>query len=368
MIGVEESDQNASIREVFDRHMAMIVEACRNADADPVAIILYGGYGRDEGSWFQDEDGAWHPYNDYDVRIIGDRPVPPSRMKAIEAKLLEEIDIRWIDISHRLPKALKGLKPSILNYDLKYASKILYGDGRVLDLIPEIRAESLPMREAQVLYFTRLFTLLGSLDEDGFDHPLKGEASRFFRNQMAKAILAVVDVLLLERGAYDASYRTRVERVAELHRGDEELVSLSLWALEEKLRPQAPTMEPLEVLDLYRAVVRQFLPHMYRALSLRFGRPIRGPRGVEFALRWRPVSLLKRIYGLIRFRSMLTENRLRVQLAQSYIAAAYEEGEGRERHLRRGASLLRAIDAEVPAEMDWNEARVTAARLRLALP
>lgn len=368
MIGTDETDRAASIQEVFERHMALIVEGCRRVDADPAAIVLYGSYGRGEGSWFRDEDGAWRPYNDYDVRIVSERAIPSSRLQTLEANLREDIRIRWLDIGHIRTRALKRLKPSILNFDLKYASRILYGDPQVLGLIPEIDAATLPMREAQVLYFTRLFTLLGSLDQDGFDRRLEGESCRFFRNQMAKAILAVVDVLLLEKGAYDASYRTRVERVAELHPNDEELVSLSRWALGEKMRPRAPIMEPGEVRDLYRAVIRQFLPRMYHALSLRFGRPIGGPRDVEHALKWLPSSLLKRVYWLVRFRGMLTENRLRVQLAQSYIAAAYWKEDGQQTHLRRGISLLRAIDTKVPEQMDWNQARVAAARLRLAIP
>jgi len=212
-----------------------------------------------------------------------------------------------------------------------------------------------------------MWTLLGALERDGFEVGVEGEASRFFRNQMAKAVLAVLDVILLERGAYDASYRTRVERVVGSLAADEPLVPLARWALEEKLRPRAPGMQPAEVRELYEAVRGQYFPRMYHALSVHFDRPIRGADDVAHAVTRRPAAVARRLYWLIRFRGRSMEQRIRMQLAQSYIAAAYGETDPSSGELRRGIALLRALDPSLPARLDWDTARVTAARMRLAL-
>lgn len=329
------------------------------------AIILYGGFGRDEGSWFQDELGTWRPYNDYDICIVTERKASRHELKALEESLAKEIGINWIDLCQLSPDEMKRLRPSIKNYDFKNASKVIYGDSTVLDLIPEIDATTLPMKEAQILYFTRLYTLLGSLDENGLHQNLEGEASRFFRNQMTKAILAVVDVLLLAKGAYHASYRKRVERVAELYPEKVDFLTLSRWALEEKLRPQAPPMTSQEVRKLYESVHAQYLPEMYLALSLRFGKRVTGPKDVEFCMKWCPIILIKRLYWVLKFRSLRMEKQVSVMLAQSYIAAAWTPAGINEDLLQQGGALLRRVDNRISTGLTWDVARIEVARLRM---
>ncbi len=351
--------------ETQERHLRLIVAACRELQPDLTAIILYGGFGRGEGSWYQDEGGAWKPYNDYDVKIVSPRAVPARSLRALAKRLAAEIGIKWVDLGHLCPGQMREMRPSILNYDFKHASKVIYGDPSVLDLIPEMEASALPMKEAQILFFTRLYTFIGSLDENGLDADLAGDASRFFRNQMAKAILAVVDVLLLSKGAYDSSYRKRVERVGVLYPDKEELLGLSRWALQEKLRPQAPRMTADEVRALYAMIHEHYLREMYHALSLRFSRSIGGPQDIEFCMKWRPTHLAKRLFWLARFRGLHMERQLSVMLAQCYLAAAWSPDGIREETLTRGVSLLRQAESQLPRTMTWDQARLAAARLRM---
>jgi len=348
-------------------HLDRIIAGCLTALPDARALILYGSYGRGEGAWFEDDDGSFRPYNDYDVLIVADRTLPKRELDELKQGLLREIGLRWLDVGQKSPAQLRRLRPSILNHDLKYASRVIHGDTAVLDLIPDIPASSLPMKDAQILYFTRLWTFLGSLPPGGVDQDLAGDCARFFRNQMSKAVLAVVDVVLLAHGAYDTSYRTRVERLAALHPEEAALLKLSSWALREKLVPRAPVMNASEVCDLYAAVLQQYRRQMYRALGHHFGRPIRGPEDLERALRWRPVSLLRRAFWLARFRGRLMEKRLDIQLAQSYLVAAYGDDARSEPRLARATRLLRSLDHALPAALSWNDARVAAAKLRMEL-
>ncbi len=350
---------------ILQQHLRLVLKACKELEPNLQAIILYGGFGRDEGSWFQDEQGAWRPYNDYDICIVTERKASSHEVKALEESLAIEIGINWIDLCQLSPDEMKRLRPSIKNYDFKNAAKVIYGDSTVLDLIPEIDATALPMKEAQILYFTRLYPLLGSLDENGLHQNLEGEAARFFRIQMTKAILAVVDVLLLAKGAYHASYRKRVERVAELYSEKTDFLTLSRWALEEKLRPQAPKMKSREVREMYESIHSHYLSEMYRALSLRFGKRITGPKDVEFCMKWLPVSLMKRLYWVLKFRGLRMEKQVSVMLAQSYVAAAWAPDRINEELLWQGGALLRRVDNRISTELTWDGARLEVARLRM---
>ncbi len=347
--------------------IALLVRRCSALVPERTAIILYGGFGRNEGSWFEAKPGMWQPYNDYDVCIITDRKAPNHAVKTLATSLALEIGIHWVDISQLSPRELRRLRPSIKNYDFKNASKVIYGDPTVLGLIPDIDPSTLPMKEAQILFFTRLYPLIGSLDENGVDQDLEGESTRFFRNQMAKAVLAAVDVLLLAKGAYDASYCKRVERVAEVYPEKLDFLELGRWALKEKLRPQAPPMTAREVREMYELVRHHYLTEMYCALSLRFGRRIASPKDIEFCMKWLPVSLMKRLYWVLKFRDLRMGRQISVLNAQSYLAAAWGPDCINEELLRQGVSLLRRVDNRISTGLTWDEARLEAARLRMAV-
>jgi len=353
------------VNKVLKAHKKIIIDHCFSIQPDLTAVILYGSYGQNEGSWFQDISGDWKPYNDYDLCIVSHKRIPAEHLKSLKNTLAKEIGIKWIDLSQFHPDDMKRMQPSILNYDFKNAGKVIYGNSTVLDLIPVIDRADLSMRDAKILFFTRLYTLLGSLGEKGLDIELEGEASRFFRNQMAKAILAVVDVLLLAKGAYDTSYRKRVEQVAKLYTEKEELLELSRWALAEKLRPQAPMMEPKEVRVLYSLVHKHFFAEMYWGLRIYFGKAVNSPEDVEHCMKWHPILIMKRISWIVRFRNFREERRIDVMLAQSYIAAAWSPDGINKNKLSRGIAFLRRADGRVNQQMTWDEARLEAARLRM---
>jgi len=348
---------------IFEQHISLIVKKCMEIGHDIMGIVLYGGYGRGEGSWIAESDGNYRPYNDYDILLIVEDKIPKKQIKCLREDLAKQIKIRWIDIAQKTPSELKKLHPSIYNYDLKYASKLILGDPNILRLIPEIDASSLPLKEGEILYFTRLWTLLGCLDEKGFTIDRNGEEARFFRNQMAKATLAVVDVMLLQKGTYHYSYKERVKRLGGLYPERKEICELAEWALEEKLCPKAPYMKGCEVQALYGKVHYYFHKEMYNFLTRYYGHKISSPITVERHLMWGCVNVIKRVGWIILKRNMNWEKRIRIRLAQSYIAAAYNNDA--EYTLRKGISFIRCFDRSFPQDASWDEARVRIAELRM---
>jgi hypothetical protein len=46
-----------------------------------IAVILYGGYGRNEGGWLVERNGSYKPYNDYDIYLWLKKKIMKKRLK-----------------------------------------------------------------------------------------------------------------------------------------------------------------------------------------------------------------------------------------------------------------------------------------------
>ena len=334
-------------------------------DFQPLSIILYGGYGRGEGSWVWYNNENCVPYNDYDILMILEKKIPEEIIKSIRKKLAQDIGIRWVDIGQKTPKELKKLRPSIYNYDLKYASKVIYGNGQIKNLIPEIDSTKIPLKDGEILFFTRLWTLLGSLDKKGFNVSRKGEDARFFRNQMAKSILAIVDVVLLQKGLYHSSYKERVKRLKGYFEHKKELIELAVWALSEKLKPTSLEMASEEITALYDKIYYQYFKEMYHVLSKYYNRNIENARDLEIIINWGFINLLNRIGWLLLKRNFQMEKQISMNIAQLYIATSYNYGETNDVYLKKGINSLKKINKTIPTNLNWDDARCMAAEMRL---
>jgi hypothetical protein len=362
---IDEENCQRRLQAHLDRIIGRVRESCSSVRS----IILYGGYGRNEGSWYLDDEGRVCPYNDYDLLVISEGQGQLEDCAAMRRQLASEIGIRWMDIATLSVNKLSGLRPTIFSYDLKYASTVVYGDQDVVRLIPDMHAESLSMKESEQLFFTRLWTLLGCLDEEGLSIDRNGDESRFFRNQMAKAVLAVVDVLLLHQKAYTPSYVARVDRVAELYSEKNDLIDLCRWALAEKLRPQAAPMTSRNMAELYEQVHSYFLTEMYAALSVHYGIKIQHPSDIERCIKYNPMNTIKRIGWFAKYRGFRMERQIAINLAQVYLAAAWSPDGIDAALMQRGNDLVaRSSQQSRPmAGPSWDQSRVNVSLARMTL-
>ena len=346
----------------LNHHLEIITTECKKAMKEIISLILYGGYGRDEGSWYLNEKKVWSPYNDYDIVVITNSKTEDYKIERLRKLLAKKIGIKWIDILQLSTGELGELKSSIRNYDIKYASKIFYGDKNILKIIPEIDNTKLPLKEIETLYFTRLYTLLGSLDINGLNQDLKGDKSRFFRNQMAKAVLACADVLLLVKGEYVSSYRERIQKVIKLYPEKKDFLKMAAWALEEKLFPKAPLMKKEEVFNLYLNVHTLFHEEMYKGLTQYYKGLITGPKNIEYYFRKSPYHILKRIYWIIRLRSLNMEKQLLAFVSQSYIAASWTKIGINDNLFTIGLAKLSKARTLQNHNLSWDAARIEACK------
>ena len=239
---------------------------------------------------------------------------------------------------------------------------MLHGDPSLLDKLPEIQVHQISPWEVRKLYFTRLYTLLACVpDREAWSSGLTGESSRFFNYQLAKAVLAACDALLLTTGAYHWTYRQRVDRIADLPGADADTVTLARWALREKLRPTAGPIDGRQLRERYERVRALFQRHMFAALSCLYGRPITDPGDLERATRTSYGDRLRRLAACIRRTPY--QRRIRLGLAQSYLVSA-ATADAPPEILRRGLHWLSKVDAGVRDDWDWRQARRRVLQLR----
>ena len=354
----------AGQQDTLTKHLNCIVQECCHEFETLEAVILYGGYGRGEGSWIEDGDN-WLPYNDYDVVVIVRKKAKADRVVKLRVKLAKMLGIRWVDLSQKTPAQMKWLRPSIYNYDLRNASTTIYGSKKFCESIPFIKASKLPLGEILTLFCTRLWPFMGALGQDGFAQGLSDKEACFFRNQMAKATLAAVDVILLLEGDYDASYRVRVNRACKNPLVSTDDIDLFRWAIGEKLFPLSPKMSGCEVTKLYNKVYKLFSRVMYKGLSTYFGREIVNVYQLEKAYRRNFSTIIYRVLYPLLKQSLKFEKVMLSNIVQFYLFAAYQvDGQVDTNLLRNANYYLLKIKPTLSKSMSWSEACDAIATIR----
>lgn len=253
-----------------DQDLQQIVRAvCALPDAPRIeGIILLGGYGRGEGTPFQDE-GAQKPFNDYDLMVIseplswGRRSDFQERLRKLERQLSEQLDLP-VDLYLHTTETLKCAEPSLMNYEMRQGHQVLYGDENILCLMPMHCMEYPKLEEGTRLLLNRGKLLLDIKLGLGGDVSLERQQVQKFQKFVWKNQLAFGDCILLAHGDYDISYRTKLNRIeAYRHYTDIPdptwMVDHYVKAIEFKFSGKAAL---LEVEDLYRAyseTVRYYL-------------------------------------------------------------------------------------------------------------
>lgn len=363
MYEIEQKKINKDIKTIVNK----VLELCNST---VIAIILYGSYGRDEGAFYADRNGIIHTYNDYDLILIVDEYIDSTILTQIAHLLEEKLDVKWIDISQKKRSKLEKLKLTIFNYDLKYGSRVIYGDKDILDNIPKYKSNEISLKEAETLYFTRLYTFIGTVGDNNFVNGVKDENARFFRNQMAKAILAVVDCLLLVIGKYNYSYKKRVLLLQQYYPEKSSLIELAKWALSEKLNPKDNSFNGQDTKNFYTKILKVYLGEIFFVLSKYHKRKINSTDDIkiarlfslnEFVLRLKYIITTRNIFGYQR--------RVNIDLAQSYIAEAFLKPiDAQNLLLKKSKNIIKMLDSQICLESNnWNDIKQIIADLRLKL-
>jgi hypothetical protein len=184
------------------------------------AMLLGGGYGRGEGGVFRTAEGEI-PYNDLEFYIClkGSEFLNKARF----AKALHEAGARLsqqagIDIEFQLlsMEKLRRSPVTMFYYDLVAGHKWIIGDEPLLDGCKHhLATHRIPLHEATRLLMNRCSGLLFAMERLQRAEFTAEDSDFVFRN-IAKAKLALGDVILVVNGQYHWSCRERHKRLSKL--------------------------------------------------------------------------------------------------------------------------------------------------------
>jgi hypothetical protein len=195
---------------VVRSHLQRVTEELRRAVPGVVAIYLSGGFGRGEGSVAVSE-GGWRPLNDYDVWTVVE---DSQRLKGcdlgpLRASLVDEFRMDGLDLPVLDLRQLRGLGPTLENYEFLHAARLIYGqEVRGRELLHDV--SSVPLYEFVRLVCNRAAGILTS-----FTPGWAGNAA-YRQTQYVKAGIAVGDTLVFLHGSFQPRYRDRRDQLPEV--------------------------------------------------------------------------------------------------------------------------------------------------------
>lgn len=202
---------NPETEATITRHMERAVDAILARAPDVTAILLTGGFGRGEGTVASGESGD-RVCNDYDLLAVGG---DGAGLVGLGDELASEFGIEFVDVGHQA--RMEACEPiTQLAFDLRHGSTVIWGDPRALDRLPCFAPTEVSPAEGFYLLGNRLGGLALAL-EAAPGGPFA--ASAFVTHQIAKYLIAIADVWLLEARDYHSLYGIRRRRFADLAEG-----------------------------------------------------------------------------------------------------------------------------------------------------
>jgi hypothetical protein len=189
---------------------ATVREICKAVDV--VAIILTGSFGRGEGT-FISQNNSFALSSDFEICVVApgikNRETCKKLTEKLSKQLCADISVAWV-APERIAKNKNGnatfgrSHPSILTYELKSGSKILYGQDVLSQNLTD--PTKIPLWEGLRLMFNRMAESL--VEQTSFD------AQRYAEKWINKTLLACGDFLLLDKKLYHYSYQERGRRLS----------------------------------------------------------------------------------------------------------------------------------------------------------
>lgn len=194
---------------IIDAQINSAVAAIRSLAPGLSAIVLTGSGGRAEAT--PEVTGAQvRAANDYDLLVVG---ADLSAFEGLGARLAASFDIDYVDIDAVESPASRHAA-TLANFDLRYGSRVIWGDPLTLENLPPLAPADVDGVEAAFLLHNRLGGLLvGLVGPPVADALARG---RYTGRQITKLLIAVGDAWLIHLGDYGVSCRRRAERFAAL--------------------------------------------------------------------------------------------------------------------------------------------------------
>jgi len=151
-------------------------------DCNPISIILFGGFGKGEGSVYFKE-GNPVPFNDFDLYVVTHDKLSDEELDKISMNASREIGMGGLEIAYFPQKGYDANKyfhvdvrclprnkmKELMNiqryYELKHGTQIIYGEN-ILEEMRDIKLDSLPASDGLRNLFNKLHTMLLGLQKN----------------------------------------------------------------------------------------------------------------------------------------------------------------------------------------------------------
>ncbi len=268
----------------LDADFAVIVQALTASQDGPlcVALILIGGYGRREGTPFIVGDKQL-PFNDYDFVVVSE-PMPrqqrmrvQARLRQLEQSLSQQLGLP-VDLCLYPYNDLRRSEFSLLNYEMRYGHKVIWGKPQVLNDMPAYAHDAIPLSEGTRLLLNRGKLMLDIRRALRAGRELTAEERLRYMKFVFKAFLAFGDCALLLLRNYDLSYAVKKKRVESVASSDVPdpafLIACFQRAVAFKEWGDCMVLDDFDLVTEYERVRRYFVQFFYWYESRRLGRPV----------------------------------------------------------------------------------------------
>ncbi len=200
-------------------------------DCDPISILLFGGFGKGEGS-LQFINGKPVPFNDFDFYVVTKYKIDDDKLDKISMNASKEIGMGGLEIAY-FPKEgydankyfhvdvrclpvnkMKNLMNIQRYYELKYGTQIIYGKNILKDM-NDIKSENIPVSDGLRNLFNKLHTMLLGLKENYNEDQKK---IRIFWSY--KCYMSICEALLILNKKFAPTAKERNEIFSKIYKNN----------------------------------------------------------------------------------------------------------------------------------------------------
>ncbi|MEA3369478.1 MAG: hypothetical protein U9Q24_03920 [Candidatus Ratteibacteria bacterium] len=182
------------------------------------SVILIGSFSKGEGTVYIDRNNRPVFLSDSefivvltkeaDYRMLRDKPNQISIN--VSRKLKEEEFDLEVDLSLFLEKSLTKMPPTAFTYELKNYGKVVWGNRKILDVVPDYKRDDIKKEESMVVIFNRALEQLKEIFGD------KKGIMPTQTYQICKGYVNLASSILIAEGKYEPLYKNMLAQMNRL--------------------------------------------------------------------------------------------------------------------------------------------------------
>lgn len=262
--------------ELVRSHLKTIITELNDVGLSDYTLVIIGSFGRGEGIVASTNMGQLGVVNDYDLLIHkenGFSYLKRKELRKLARKIESELSLWHFDLIPISDEKLNESPPGMMLFDTKYGGQVVYGvQPKLLEKIVLGIDYRIGNDELLNLLINRQVTLVEGHPETYKDYSLKFKA-----RQLAKAWYALVDVLLVESGAYATQYKKKEINLTGLDVCDrsDRLMELIDFSRKARLfRLQADDLAKERMYEIWKGLAEQFQVEILRLTGVVAGQEI----------------------------------------------------------------------------------------------